>query len=80
MNHQELVSELLARPEDRFAIHEGAWHGKTVLITGAAGFIGSELYREVVLLHPARIITLDNNEETPYRAHAANGRRTAGNA
>jgi len=35
---------------------------KTVLITGAAGSIGSELCRVVVKLRPRRLILLDNNE------------------
>ncbi len=63
MNDQELISDLLARPEDRFSTHEGAWRGKTVLITGAAGFIGSELCRRISSLQPTQIVALDDNEE-----------------
>src|SRR5438067_3511890 len=36
--------------------------GRTVLITGAAGSIGSELCRLVIGLQPRRLILLDNNE------------------
>ncbi len=36
--------------------------GKTVLVTGAAGSIGSELCRQVVEFGPARLIMVDNNE------------------
>jgi FlaA1/EpsC-like NDP-sugar epimerase len=36
--------------------------GKRILITGAAGSIGSELCRQVSRLQPARLIALDTNE------------------
>lgn len=38
--------------------------GKTVLITGAAGSIGSEIVRQVIQFNPARVIMLDQ-AETP---------------
>lgn len=36
--------------------------GKTILITGAGGSIGSELCRQVVKFDPARLILVDSNE------------------
>lgn len=36
--------------------------GATVLVTGAAGSIGSELARQVLRFRPARLLALDNNE------------------
>lgn len=39
-------------------------HGKTILITGAAGSIGSEITRQVLNFGPSRLITLDQ-AETP---------------
>jgi FlaA1/EpsC-like NDP-sugar epimerase len=36
--------------------------GKTVMITGAAGSIGSELTRQIFSLQPAQLILVDNNE------------------
>ncbi len=39
-------------------------HEKTILVTGAAGSIGSEIVRQVILFKPKRIIVLDQ-AETP---------------
>ena len=58
------IEELLGRepvdlstPETRQFIQ-----GRRVLITGAAGSIGSELARQVALLGPSRLLLLDTNE------------------
>ncbi|HKF49221.1 MAG TPA: nucleoside-diphosphate sugar epimerase/dehydratase [Terracidiphilus sp.] len=40
----------------------GAHQGKVVLVTGAAGSIGSELCRQIARFHPARIIGFDAAE------------------
>jgi FlaA1/EpsC-like NDP-sugar epimerase len=37
-------------------------HDRTVLVTGAAGSIGSELCRQLAGLRPARMVLVDNNE------------------
>lgn len=40
--------------------------GKTILITGAGGFIGSELSRQVSLGKPKRLILIDNSEKNLF--------------
>jgi FlaA1/EpsC-like NDP-sugar epimerase len=40
--------------------------GKTVLVTGGCGSIGSELIRQILALQPARIIAVDTNESGLY--------------
>jgi len=43
--------------------------GKTVLITGAAGSIGSELARQVLLHHPKELLLLDQAESPLFFIH-----------
>lgn len=37
-------------------------YGKTILVTGGAGSIGSELVRQIATLNPQKLIVLDNGE------------------
>ena len=58
------VSDLLGRPETQ--LHDEAlratFTNKTVLITGAAGTIGSELARRVIPFNPSKLILIDRAE------------------
>ncbi|MDB9886793.1 polysaccharide biosynthesis protein [Polaribacter sp.] len=38
------------------------YSGKSILVTGAAGSIGSEILRQIIKFKPAKIILLDNSE------------------
>jgi FlaA1/EpsC-like NDP-sugar epimerase len=63
-----VIEDLLGRPQvnlDKGAIGE-LIVGKTVLITGAGGTIGSELTRQIAGLAPRRLILLDNGEYNLY--------------
>jgi FlaA1/EpsC-like NDP-sugar epimerase len=44
-----------------------AHRGKTILISGGGGSIGSELCRQIARLDPARLIVLERNEYNLYR-------------
>ncbi|MBP39077.1 MAG: hypothetical protein CL726_07155, partial [Chloroflexi bacterium] len=58
------VADLLGRPEthlDEAALRQ-TFTGKTVMITGGAGTIGSELARRVIAFEPATLILVDRAE------------------
>ena len=56
--------DLLGRPPvpPRVDLFSRCVRGKTVLVTGAGGSIGSELCRQIVTLSPARLHLLDHSE------------------
>ena len=65
------IEDLLRRPpvEVNTQAIAGYLANKTVLITGAAGSIGSELCRQVALMGPQKLLLLDNNEDGLFHIH-----------
>ena len=45
--------------------------GRTVLVTGAGGSIGSELCRQIIQLAPERLILIDNSEYNLYQVESS---------
>ncbi len=43
--------------------------GKIVMVTGAAGSIGGELCRQILLLHPKQLLLVDHHEYGLYNIH-----------
>ena len=58
------ISDLLRREPTQLDLEEIAGYisDKVVLVTGAAGSIGSELCRQVLEFHPAKLILVDQSE------------------
>ena len=62
------ISDLLGRPEVSvdFRSVEGMIGGKTILVTGAGGSIGSELCRQIASLGPRKLVVADHGEFNLY--------------
>ena len=65
------IEDLLNRDPVRMNLKEiGSYiTGKTVLVTGAGGSIGSELCRQVLRLNPTKLILLGRGENSIYEIH-----------
>jgi FlaA1/EpsC-like NDP-sugar epimerase len=62
------IEDLLGREPvqlDWTAIERGS-HGRTILVTGGGGSIGSELCRQIARLEPARLIVFERSEYNLY--------------
>ena len=62
------IEDLLGRPQtrlDRVAMSR-LIKGRTILITGSGGSIGSELARQIAATRPAKLILLDHSEYNLY--------------
>lgn len=65
------VADILGRevipPEPKLL--EKCISGKSVMVTGAGGSIGSELCRQILLLKPKRLVLFENSEYNLYKIH-----------
>ena len=71
------IEDILGRDPvslDWDAIREGL-SGKTILVTGGGGSIGSELCRQIAALQPAQLILLENSEYNLYALDMELGQR-----
>ncbi len=66
--HDFNIEELLFRSANKFLSEDTmAWYrGKSVLITGGGGSIGSELARQIATCQPSRLVILDVYENGAY--------------
>jgi len=71
------VEDLLGRPPVSLDIDaiRAKLQGKVVLITGAAGSIGSELARQVASFRPRRLVLLDRSENDQFKLSMEFSRR-----
>ncbi len=64
------LRDLLSRPQANLSDHDANvfpfLHGKTVLITGAGGSIGSEICRQVMRFDPAKMILVERSEHALF--------------
>ena len=62
------ISDLLRRePVELDSQHLQQWlGGKTVLVTGAAGSIGSEICRQLLPFHPKKLVVVDRSENGQF--------------
>lgn len=64
-----LIEDLLRRPQKNLdkKLMTNLIVGKTVLVTGSGGSIGSELVRQIAAADPEKIILLDSSEHLLYK-------------
>ena len=65
------IEDLLNRDQVRMNLKEVGSYitGKTVLVTGAGGSIGSEICRQALRMDPAKLILLGRGENSIYEIH-----------
>ena len=64
------IEDLLPRDEFEFdpTVLSDFVGGRTVMVTGGGGSIGTELCRQILLLNPARLIVMDHSEFALFEA------------
>ena len=70
------IDELLGREQvtPDLRLFDSDIKGKTVLVTGAGGSIGSELCRQILAVGPDKLILLDNSEYSLYKINQELGK------
>jgi FlaA1/EpsC-like NDP-sugar epimerase len=67
------LRDLLSRPQANLADHDANVFpflaGKTVLVTGAGGSIGSEICRQAMRFEPAKLILVERSEHALFSIH-----------
>lgn len=65
------ADELLGRSsvQPNFELLRRTVYGKTVLVTGAGGSIGSEICRQIIHMQPTRLILVEQSEYALYSIH-----------
>lgn len=65
------ATELLSRPEIMLDTDEAIniIKGKTILVTGGGGSIGSEICRQIAKMQPAKVVIFDIYENTAYELY-----------
>ncbi len=64
---EDLLGREVVRPQSEFSASKLV--GQTVMVTGAAGSIGSELCRQILQENPSRLLLLEHSEFGLYTLH-----------
>ncbi|MBP1768912.1 MAG: pglF [Candidatus Aminicenantes bacterium] len=66
INIDDLLGRSIFQLEKHLPEVSGYYRGKTILVTGAGGSIGSELCRQLMAMAPREIVLLDKDENSIY--------------
>lgn len=76
------IEDLLGRPPIALSVEaaQNSIVGKRICITGAAGSIGSEIVRQVLIHHPAAVLAIDQAETPLHNLHVELNRTSSEDA